>query len=82
MNPIAAGRGHLNETGMSYAAHLKRASRVGSRMLAAGGACMVHGLFPNLFCTTATRTILRLNEELKSGPAHGGREPALLEFEI
>jgi hypothetical protein len=41
----------------------------------------VHGLFPNLFQTTATRTIVRLNEEVKKAHPHGG-EPFLLEFEI
>jgi len=77
-----AGRGHLAEAGMGYGAHLKRATRVGTKMVTAGGACLVHGIFPSLFTTTATRTILRLNEELKHGPKHGKQEAPLLEFEI
>lgn len=81
MSFIAAGRGHLSEAGMSYGAHLRRATRVGTRMLTAGGACLVHGVFPGVFRTTATNTITRLNEELKAAK-HGNQEPALLEFEI
>ena len=76
------GRSHLAEAGMGYAAHLRRATRVGTRMLSAGAACLVHGVFPGLFSTTATKTIVRLNDELKAGPKHGAQEPALLEFEI
>jgi hypothetical protein len=76
------GRSHLDEAGMGYGAHFKRAARVGSRMLAAGGACLVHGVFPSIFTATATNTIVRLNEELKKGHKPGEQEPALLEFEI
>ena len=79
---LGAGRGHLAEAGMSYGAHMKRATRVGSRMLAAGGACLIHGIFPGIFKTTATNTIVRLNDELKKGHKPGQQEPVLLEFEI
>jgi hypothetical protein len=79
---FGAGRGHLSEAGMGYGAHMKRATRVGSRMLAAGGACVIHGIFPGIFKTTATNTITRLNEELQKGHKPGQPEPALIEFEI
>ena len=75
-------RRHLEETGMSYGAHLKRAWSIGGPLLVAGGACVVHGLFPSLFTTTATRTIVRLNEEVKKSHPHGVQQPFLLEFEI
>lgn len=75
------GRRHLAETGMDYGAHRRRAWRVGGAMLTAGGACIVHGLVPGLFSDTATRTITRLNDELKAAPGHKAA-PALLEFEI
>jgi len=78
---IGSGRTHLEEAGMSYGAHLKRATRIGGRLVGAGGACLVHGLFPGMFTETATRTIIRLNDEVKKGPPHKG-EPFLLEFEI
>jgi Family of unknown function (DUF6356) len=76
-----AGRRHLDETGLRYQAHRRRAWRIGSAMTLGGLACMVHGLFPALFRETASRTILRLNKEISAGPAHHA-PPALLEFEI
>lgn len=66
---------------MSYGAHFKRAWSIGGPLLVAGGACLVHGLLPGLFSDKATKTIVRLNEEVKRAPPHRG-EPMLLEFEI
>ena len=76
-----AGQRHLTETGMGYNEHRRRAWRIGGALLTAGAACVIHGLFPGRFTDTATRTIVRLNDELKAG--HGpNTEPVLLEFEI
>ncbi len=76
-----AGRQHLDDTGMSYGIHMKRAWRIGGALLVAGGACIIHGLLPGLFTDKATRTITHLNDEIRSHtPA--GAEPALIEFEI
>lgn len=74
-------RHHLTETGMSYGTHMKRAWRIGGALLVAGGACIVHGLLPGLFSDKATRTIVRLNDEMKSH-APKDAQPILLEFEI
>lgn len=80
---MGAGREHLDETGMSYAAHRRRAVRIGSAMTLAGLACMIHGLFPGLFRDTASRTIARLNKEILAGTGTQRQAPpALLEFEI
>ncbi len=76
-----AGRQHLVETGMSYDAHRQRAWRIGGALMVAGGACIVHGLLPGLFADKASRTIIRLHEEVSSTPSNS-REPFLLEFEI
>jgi hypothetical protein len=69
---------------MGYGAHLGRAWKIGGTLVAAGGACFVHGLFPSLFSDKASKTIIRLHEEVKHGAPQGspGREPVLLEFEI
>lgn len=75
------GRRHLEETGMGYGVHMKRAWRIGGALLVAGGACVVHGLLPGLFTDKATRTITRLNDEIKAH-APSGAEPILIEFEI
>jgi len=80
---MGAGREHLDETGIGYGAHRRRAWRIGSAMTRAGMACMVHGLFPSLFRQTASRTIVRLNKEILAGPGRRRQAPpALLEFEI
>jgi hypothetical protein len=79
-----AGRRHLEDTGMDYGAHLGRAWKIGGALMAAGGACFVHGLFPSLFSDKASRTIIRLHEDVKKTAHHGAArsEPVLLEFEI
>jgi hypothetical protein len=76
-----AGRQHLIETGMDYDAHRRRAWRIGGALMVAGGACVIHGLFPGLFADKASRTIIRLHEEVHHTPKRGS-EPFLLEFEI
>lgn len=78
---VGAGKGrrHLAETGLGYRAHLRRAFGIGGALVTAGAACFVHGLFPGLFADKASRTIVRLNEEVKRGAPH---QPVLIEFEI
>ncbi|MFL6849345.1 MAG: DUF6356 family protein [Sphingomicrobium sp.] len=50
-------RAHLREAGESYAEHMRFAVGVGVMLMAAGLACIIHGVFPG-FCTrTASRTI-------------------------
>lgn len=78
---LKAGRRHLAETGMGYGAHLGRAWRIGAQLTVAGLACLTHGLFPSVFKDRASRTILRLHEEVKGRPVHAG-DRMLLEFEI
>lgn len=78
---IGEGRNHLAEAGMDYVSHLGRASRIGARLMVAGGACLVHGLLPGLFTTKATRTIVNLHEEI-AGTHKRPAERMWLEFEI
>jgi hypothetical protein len=78
---LKAGRQHLADTGMGYAAHLGRAWRIGGQLTAAGLACIAHGLLPSVFKDKASKTILQLHEEVKGGHASAG-ERMMLEFEI
>jgi hypothetical protein len=78
---LKSGKRHLTETGMAYGAHLGRAWRIGAQLSVAGLACIAHGLFPGIFKDKASRTIVRLHEEVKTGQGSGG-ERMLLEFEI
>ena len=68
---------HLEEVGLGYFAHLRRALRIGTRLLGAGFACLIHGLFPDLFTHTASRTITGLNDELAQLPASPAATAAL-----
>ncbi|RYF92255.1 MAG: hypothetical protein EON95_12995 [Caulobacteraceae bacterium] len=65
-NPFTA---HPHAVGETYPQHFRASWGVGLTLLAAGLACLVHGLVPALFKTTGSRTIARLNARLT------GRKP-------
>ena len=55
---------HPASVGETYFEHLESASFFGSRMIVAGCACMLHGLFPFLFVTTGSATVKHLHERM------------------
>jgi hypothetical protein len=55
---------HPASVGETYLEHLESASFFGSRMILAGCACMLHGLFPFLFVTTGSSTVKHLHERM------------------
>ena len=55
---------HPASVGESYGKHAGFAFGVGLRMMAAGLACFLHGLFPFLFINTGSRCIRELNDNL------------------
>jgi uncharacterized protein YjeT (DUF2065 family) len=57
----ARSRTHLLEAGESYLEHMRFAVGVGLMLVAAGLACIIHGLLPGLCTKTASRTV----DELK-----------------
>ena len=48
---------HPRDIGESYGEHAGHAFHIGWRMIAAGLACLVHGLLPGLFVRTASATV-------------------------
>jgi uncharacterized protein YjeT (DUF2065 family) len=54
-------RAHLADAGENYFEHMRFAVGVGLMLVAAGLACIVHGLFPGYCTKTASRTV----DELK-----------------
>ena len=48
---------HPRDIGETYTEHAGHAWFIGTRMILAGGACLVHALLPGLFVTTATTTV-------------------------
>ena len=55
---------HPRSVGETYGEHLGTACRFGMRMIAAGSACMLHGIFPFLFVRTGSSTVRHLHDEM------------------
>jgi len=55
---------HPRTVGEGYFEHQRRAFGFGGALIAAGLACLVHGLLPRLFVTSASDTVLRLGAVL------------------
>ena len=54
---LTKSRVHLLEAGEDYLEHLRFAVGVGLMLVAAGLACIIHGLIPGLCTKTASRTV-------------------------
>jgi hypothetical protein len=59
---------HPAAVGETYGQHLAFATGTGTRMVLAGFACILHGIFPFLFERTGSRTILELHRSVTRGP--------------
>jgi len=55
---------HPEAVGETYGEHFVVASSFGSRMIVAGIACMLHGVFPFLFVTTGSKTVRHLHDSM------------------
>jgi uncharacterized protein DUF6356 len=73
---------HPAAVGETYGEHLAFASGVGGRLIVAGVACLLHGIFPFLFERTGSRTIIDLHARVTTGaraklqPAAAAESPA------
>jgi hypothetical protein len=68
---------HPRTVGESYFEHMGSAGSFGSRMVFAGCACLLHGLFPFVFVKTGSNAIRQLHREMVSNRA---RHPAAPEW--
>ena len=57
---------HPASVGETYFGHLVQATSFGFRMLIAGIACIVHGLFPFLCITTGSDAMKELHAEMSA----------------
>ena len=73
MNKYLSFTAHPASVGESYLEHLVMAVGFGLRMLWAGVACVLHGLFPFLFVTTGSDCIRGLHDEMQARRAHAAR---------
>ena len=55
---------HPESVGESYFQHMGMAFGFGAKMVWAGMACLLHGLFPFLFLTTGRRCIETLHDQM------------------
>jgi hypothetical protein len=75
-NIISVSSDHLKSCNESYFKHLLFAGRIGATMIAAGLACMAHGILPGLFETTGSRAIKTLAARFTHRGAPPGRGTA------
>jgi hypothetical protein len=76
MNPFTS---HPNTVGETYSEHLATATGFGGRMIVAGLACMLHGIFPFLFVTTGSRTVRHLHEVMITHRSRQRAAPELID---
>ncbi|MHB1947704.1 MAG: DUF6356 family protein [Gammaproteobacteria bacterium] len=55
---------HLKEVNESYFEHMLYATKYGIKMIFAGLTCIIHGLFPDIFVTTASQTMESIKNEI------------------
>ncbi|MGH6873049.1 MAG: DUF6356 family protein [Rhizomicrobium sp.] len=55
---------HPRSVGESYWQHMGSALSFGTRMIAAGCACIVHGFLPFLCVTTGSQTVRHLHDRM------------------
>ena len=58
---------HPAAVGETYGEHLVFATGVGGRLMLAGIACLLHGIFPFLFERTGSRAIIDLHGRVTGG---------------
>jgi hypothetical protein len=67
---------HPRSVGESYGQHLVAAWSIAATLLAACFACLIHGLLPFAFETTASRSIRRLHSHISQRAASKSRTVA------
>lgn len=71
---------HPHSVGETYFEHMGMASSFGLRMVLAGLACLLHGLFPFLFVKTGSTTIRHLHETMISHRSRVRAAPELADI--
>jgi hypothetical protein len=71
LNAFTSHPASVNET---YPEHLASSWSFAFQMIGAGFACLLHGLFPFLFCTTGSSTIRELYERMVANRARHKNE--------
>jgi hypothetical protein len=56
---------HPREVGMTWASHGAGAVKVGFELIGAGCAALVHAVIPAVFGHTASRTVIRIHDQIQ-----------------
>jgi hypothetical protein len=67
---------HPHSLGESYWEHQTHATRFGATLIAAGIACLVHGVVPGLFARTGSSAVASLYEQMRARTRLAGPLPA------
>lgn len=70
---------HPESVGETYFEHFESARYFGTRMILAGFACLLHGIFPFLFVTTGSKTVRHLHDRMITHRARVKAAPELID---
>ncbi len=70
---------HPASVGETYSQHLRQASGFGGRLIVAGFACLLHGIFPFLFIKTGSKQVVKLHDKMVTNRSN---IPEMLDFVI
>ena len=73
---------HPRSLGMSWLSHGVGALKIGSELIGAGLACIVHAVVPGCFTQTAGKTVTRLHSHMASRKAGAENPNDWPEYEI
>ena len=75
-------RAHPRSLGMSWASHGVGAIKIGTELIGAGCAAMVHAIVPGLFTDTAGKTVARIYDHIQSRKAGAADPDSWPDYEI
>ena len=73
---------HPSSLGMSWVEHGIGAVKIGSELVGAGMACIVHAVVPGWFTQTAGRTVERMHDHMVKRKAGSANPEAWPDYEI
>ena len=73
---------HPRSLGMTWASHGVGAVKIGTELIGAGCAAMVHAVVPGLFTDTAGKTVARIYDHIQSRKAVAADPDSWPDYEI
>ena len=73
---------HPRSLGMSWASHGAGAVKIGTELIGAGCAALVHAIVPGLFTDTAGKTVARIYDHIQARKAGAANPDSWPDYEI